>query len=158
MYTLFILMCVCACLFLRMCWNMSRPPTIMESFVQTDTIVNGANPLLTAPYRCWKAVRGRFRPPENPEPLVLEMRSLDAGTGIPSETRASSMQSGQSGTTLSANELQRTRTFEKVFGTDAPHLVYHFPALASDRPGAMVFHTCPFAGKFWSRCFLVGFV
>ena len=118
----------------------------MESFVQTDTFANLQSfaDKQHLPDRCWKAVRGRFRTPENPEPLVLEMRSLDTGAGIASETGASSVQSGHSGTTLSGNELRRTKTFEKVFGTDAPHLVYHFPALTSDRPGTIVFHTCPF--------------
>eukprot|EP00435_Cladocopium_sp_Y103_P022465 s742_g5.t1 len=129
---------------------MQNPCTVNQLFEalpeRSDTFADeqlrrGMTCVLASFRRCWKAVRRRFRTPENPEPLVLEMRSLDAA-GISSEVRASSMQSGQSGTTLSGNELRRTKTFEKVFGTDAPHLVYHFPALASDRPGAMVFHTC----------------
>ena len=91
----------------------------------------------SCPRKCWTSLMS----------LLPGPRRQRASEGVEMQyfsdrLERSRISQGLSHVRSSWSELGRTKTFEKVFGTDGPHLLYDFPALVADRPGANFLHTC----------------
>ena len=91
----------------------------------------------SCPRQCWTSFLSLLgvKPPQRASEGIEMQHFSD-------RERSSRISEGFSHVRSSWSELGRTKTFEKVFGTDAPHLLHHFPALVADRPGASFLHTC----------------